>query len=184
MNRWIRSVTRAGLGLVTLAASLVMPATAASANYVPAAGDWGPYYIVNNANHRCLDAAAQGNGANGTRIQIWDCYPPTQHNQMWYLHWLTDDSFEVINDASGTCLDAPAQWGGVDGTPLQLWDCYPPTQYNQMWSLKSMPDGGRRIQGVQSNRALYPAGDGNGSTVQLLYVETTDLRESWTLVQY
>jgi D-alanyl-D-alanine dipeptidase len=179
MNRCLRTVTRAALVLVALAAGLTVPATGAYANYSPQPGDEGPYYIVNAANHRCLDAAAQSNGVNGTRVQIWDCYPPTQHNQMWYVHWLTDYDFELINDASGTCLDAPAQWGGIDGTPLQIWECYPPTQYNQMWRQHPTPNGSW-IQGDQSHRVLDAARNSNGSTVQLLYLDAGIPAELWT----
>ncbi len=130
MNRCIRTLSRAGLGLVALAATLVVPATAASANYSPQPGDEGPFYIVNVANNRCLDAAAQGQGANGTRVQIWDCYPPTQYNQMWRLH-----------------PTAQGSW----------------------------------IQGDQSHRVLDAAQNGNGSTVQLLYLDSGIPGELWTL---
>lgn len=86
-------------------------------------------YIVNRAGNKCLDAAAQGNGANGTPIQLWDCYPPTQYNQMWRVHWLTEYDFQLINVGSGTCL---TPWGTTDGTRLQLWDCL--SNYtNQVW---------------------------------------------------
>jgi endoglucanase len=41
--------------------------------------------FVNPNSGTCLDAVGQGT-ANGTRVQIWDCYGSgTQPNQVWSL---------------------------------------------------------------------------------------------------
>ncbi|WP_117213082.1 RICIN domain-containing protein [Allorhizocola rhizosphaerae] len=94
--------------------------------------------ILNELGHRCLDAAWEGIGGNGTRVQLWDCYGPGQLNQQWYFR-NPDPSdplaTQIVNKASGRCLDATYQSGGVNGTPLQLWDCYGPGQLNQIWYL-------------------------------------------------
>ena len=96
--------------------------------------DYGPYSVTNLAGPRCLDAAAQYNGANGTPVQLWDCYGPGQLNQQWYLRYVSYYSeYQVVNKASGRCLDAAAQYNGANGSPIQLWDCYGPGQLNQVW---------------------------------------------------
>ncbi|GAB3831411.1 hypothetical protein GCM10027610_021500 [Dactylosporangium cerinum] len=56
---------------------------------VPSAQQWvvnGNGTIVNPASGKCLDATGRGT-ANGTGLQIWDCYggPGTQSNQVWSL---------------------------------------------------------------------------------------------------
>lgn len=44
------------------------------------------YPIISKFGGRCLDAAADGIGVNGTPIQLWDCYGTGQLNQRW--RWL------------------------------------------------------------------------------------------------
>jgi hypothetical protein len=43
------------------------------------------YQIRNVQSGRCLDADYHGIGGNGTRVQLWDCYGPGSHNQLWRL---------------------------------------------------------------------------------------------------
>ncbi|MET8764458.1 RICIN domain-containing protein [Lentzea sp. NPDC004782] len=118
----------------TLAATAALVLVLVSGTAARAAED--PVYITSVAGGRCLDAAARYNGANGTPIQLWDCYPPTQYNQMWRVHWLTDWDFQLINVASGRCLEAK-DWSTVSGTRLQLWDCFGLSNKNQIWHAQS-----------------------------------------------
>jgi Ricin-type beta-trefoil lectin domain len=130
-------------------------------------------YIVNLGSGRCLDATAQWNGVNGTPIQLWDCYPPAQYNQMWRIHWLTDYDFQLINVASGRCLDAK-DWGTIDGTKLQLWDCYGLANTNQIWhALLTNTPGARWLQEQHSFKVADADArqiGHNGTPVQLWHL--------------
>lgn len=130
-------------------------------------------YIVNRANNRCLDAAAQWNGQNATPIQLWDCYPPTQYNQMWRIHWVGNTTFQLISVAGGRCLDA-TNLGTADGTRLQLWDCLGPNQTNQIWkALATNTPGHWWIMGQHSSKVVdADAGQigSNGTPVQLWHL--------------
>lgn len=95
----------------------------------------GPVQIRTFQNGRCLDADWHGIGANGTRVQLWDCYGSSSLNQLWYVERSTGSPFvyRIINAHSGRCLDADWHNLGRIGTPLQLWDCYGTASYNQYW---------------------------------------------------
>jgi hypothetical protein len=43
------------------------------------------FQLRNAANNRCLDADYFGFGANGTRVQLWDCYGRASYNQYWRI---------------------------------------------------------------------------------------------------
>ena len=178
MSHWTRKLARAGAGLAVVAAMLA-PAGGASA----AVRTDGPWYLVNRANGRCLDVPAQSGGVNGSRMQLWDCYPPSQTNQMWWRRWRSSNTFELISVASRRCLDAPAQSGGADGTPMQLWDCYPPNQTNQMWRMLSTPTGWH-LQNVKFAKVLDAEAGGlnrNGTKIQLWYLRTANTNQGWEL---
>jgi hypothetical protein len=175
---------RIGIILAVLAAALVVPD-----NNAMAASQDGPYYLVNQANGRCLDAAAQYNGANGTPIQLWDCYPPSQTNQMWYRVWVDDYHFQLVSAVAGNrCLDAYSMHI-TNGTPLQLWDCLGPNQGNQIWSIRYTDVAGiYSIWGLASSRVVdADAGRGglnsNGTKVQLWdYIGGAQTNQRWRLV--
>ncbi|CCH31729.1 RICIN domain-containing protein [Actinosynnema sp. NPDC047251] len=141
-------------------------------------------YIVSRANNRCLDATAQWNGVNGTPIQLWDCYPPTQYNQMWRIHWVSDYEFQLIGVASGRCLDATGM-GTAAGTRLQLWDCLGPNQRNQIWkSLSTNTPGYRWIMGQHSAKVVDAVANqtgSNGTPVQLWHLigDETQTNQRW-----
>lgn len=157
--RW-RVLTSIAVG-VALLVGTAPPASAAEQSYP----------VTNNYNGRCLDAAAEGNGANGTRVQLWDCYGPGQLNQRWYFRSVGYYSeFQIVNVASGLCLDAAAQWGGVNGTPIQLWECYGPGQLNQIWYVYQDGYLNYTIRNKLYPRVLDAAWQsigGNGTPVQL-----------------
>ncbi|MEU9555585.1 RICIN domain-containing protein [Streptomyces fumanus] len=73
--------------------------------------------------NQCLDVDVTGNGANGSKIQVWECNGSSQ--QLWYW-W--DDYFLESARYPGKCIDADLNGGGANGTRLQLWDCNGSTQ--------------------------------------------------------
>jgi len=140
-------------------------------------------YVVNLSSGRCLDAPAQANTA-GTPVQLWDCYPPTQYNQMWRVHWLTDNSFQLRNVASDLCLDS-RDWGTAEGTVLQLWPCYDVTHTNQLWKkLSTATPNAWWLQEQHSYKvadAVWQQIGRNGTRVQLWYLigDETQKNQRW-----
>lgn len=146
--------------------------TAAAATPAAAATDaLGPYPITNNYNGRCLDAAWEYIGSNGTPVQLWDCYGPNSLNQQWYFKPVSGSSeFEIVNVASNRCLDAKLETHGAQGSPVQLWQCYDSHPDNQIWFVYQ--DGYRNytIESKAYRRVLdanLGYGGVNGTPVQL-----------------
>jgi hypothetical protein len=141
-----------------------VPASATPAQ-VTAAAEVDQAIVNDGSGHRCLDAAWQGHGANGTPVQLWDCLGVNQTNQRWYLRWVTPGRFQLVNKAGGRCLDATAQGNGANGTRIQLWDCYGAGQLNQLWEPVWDTAGTFRvaIRNVASRRLLDAAAEGNGA---------------------
>jgi hypothetical protein len=154
--------------IVGLAAGPAVSATPAHAN---------PYTIwefKTVQNGRCLDTDSNGNGNNGTRVQIWDCYPPSQGQEMWALRPVSGyggSAYQLVNQAGGRCLDAPAERGGTNGSPLQLWDCYTPAPANQVWYVyHNGSTAPYIIRSARTGRVLdadYWWGGVNGTPIQL-----------------
>jgi hypothetical protein len=94
----------------------------------------GQFPITTMAYGKCLDADANTQGVNGTKIQIWDCVGDS--NQQWkWQNCQTNGACELVSTAYGKCLDADANTQGIDGTKVQLWDCVGGT--NQYWIISN-----------------------------------------------
>lgn len=149
-----------------------------------ASADMGPYVFANFHNNRCLDADASRIGANGTPVQLWDCYGAGQTNQRWYLRPVDSSlqKFWIVNLASGRCLDATAQWGGVNGTPIQLWDCYGQYQTNQLWYVEGHGYV-YTIRSVAYGRVLDAAWQdiGNNGTPIQLWDDLGHMNQQWSM---
>ncbi|WP_372405855.1 glycoside hydrolase family 19 protein [Streptomyces luteireticuli] len=104
-------------------------------------------------NGKCLDLP-NGNTANGTPVQIWDCNGGG--NQNWSIE---GDQIKVL----GKCLDANAN-GTADGTKVQVWDCNGTGA--QRWTYNA---GTRDVVNYNANKCLDVAGwnSGNGTNTQL-----------------
>ncbi|GAA2974816.1 RICIN domain-containing protein [Actinokineospora diospyrosa] len=89
----------------------VNPVSVASAQWVQIRSEYGN-------GGQCLDADLNGGGANGSKVQLWDCNGTDQ--QKWLLDW---DNPRLVNKKFSACLDADLNGGGANGTKLQLWDC-------------------------------------------------------------
>ncbi|MFF5235172.1 RICIN domain-containing protein [Dactylosporangium sp. NPDC000521] len=131
MNRWISKLGRAGAALLVITAVLVPAGGASAADEVD-----GPWYIVSSAaGNRCLDVPAQSGGGNGTTLQVWDCYPPSQTNQMWRLMAPTV-GWRLQSVGYSKVVQAGPGQGNQNGTGVQSW--YLDTgNLNQAWTLKS-----------------------------------------------
>jgi hypothetical protein len=67
----------------------------------------------------CLDADL-GNGANGTKVQLWHCNGWA--NQQWYFRYPSAAVQSGWGFPYGKCLDADYH-GSPNGAKVQLWDC-------------------------------------------------------------
>lgn len=175
-------VKKMGAVVALLLAMVVVPAA-------PAYAEDEVVYIVNLAGNRCLDAPAEWNGENRSPIQLWECYPPTQYNQMWRIRKVGSEAtspFQLINVASGRCLDV-RDWGTVEGVPVQLYNCFPDAENhsNQLWNLHtSSTPGGYVLRGRHSSQVLDADAHraaGNGAAVQIWYYYSTptQLNQRW-----
>src|SRR4051794_27305876 len=102
--------------VVLLSASFIVSSAAvtqrALAAQVPATGTT----FINGAHGLCLDAAAEGAGANGGKVQSWHCLDDA--NQRWA--WRGN---QLVNGQAGLCLDAPPASNGANGAKVQVWKC-------------------------------------------------------------
>lgn len=78
--------------------------------------------IVGVDSSRCL-TVHENRDANGTVINIYDCYSGAS-NQQWTLKQWSDGSYEVRSNVGSKtrCLDLPNGWAN-DGQNLSLFDC-------------------------------------------------------------
>jgi hypothetical protein len=73
--------------------------------------------IATFANHGlCLDVAGAKN-ANGTPVQLWQCYGGPA--QQWFYN---REKQRIVDPAFGKCLDVRGI-NATPGTPAQIWDC-------------------------------------------------------------
>jgi Ricin-type beta-trefoil lectin domain-like len=66
--------------------------------------DYGFITLSVEASHKCLDADTNGGGANGSKVQIWDC---NDLNQQWWDAYKNNATggFAFVNARFGKCLD-------------------------------------------------------------------------------
>jgi hypothetical protein len=97
----------------------------------------GPYTIVNNFSHMCVDVA-YGSLASGARVQQWDCYNGTP--ERWRFEYVGNVSgeyyYRVRNVNSGKCLevrDGYTDNGGI----IEQYDCWDGPM--QLWTPRTAP---------------------------------------------
>jgi hypothetical protein len=164
-------------GVVASTASAATPtarvATGRALALLPSAIDEGAYTITNKASRKCVDADTNGGGANGTRVQLWDC---NSLNQQAWRFWRTSPGsmvFYIENLKYGKCLDMDLNTFPANGTRVQLWDCN--HQAQQLWSLSDFNNYGMQLRWDPFYTAYSTSvmdadnshGLGNGSRIQL-----------------
>ena len=129
-----RTVSVAVGSMVILMVSMVTGFGVAAAS--AATNTFGPidHSFMNQAHNLCLDAAAQSDGTNGGKVQLWTCLGGA--NQDWVFQPVGAQPAnglwgELVNKAHGLCLDAAAQADGNSGDTVQLWQCIGGP--NQLW---------------------------------------------------
>lgn len=125
------------------------------------------YLIESAAFGRCWDADLGTIGANGTKMQLWDCNEYAA-NQAFYVTRIPEGYLRFQNVQSGRYLDADLGTAGANGTKVQLWD-YRAAAKNQWWADTVNPEGYLRLQSPQNNRYLTGEGSvgSNGTRLQL-----------------
>jgi hypothetical protein len=120
--------------------------------------------------YRCLDADLGTIGANGTKVQLWDCWGG--QNQKWQLN----PNGTIVNLQSHRCLDADLGTIGANGTKVQLWDCWGGQNPHQQWAWRGFAadfipgSGGVYLWNRRSNTCLdadLPTIGANGTKIQL-----------------
>ena len=76
---------------------------------------------------KCLDVR-QGQTANGTQVQIWDCQPDNPNQR-----WIVEDNRVIWAAHPEKCLDVSAG-GTANGTKVQIWNCQRGND-NQRWRM-------------------------------------------------
>jgi hypothetical protein len=125
------------------------------------------YLIESAAFGRCWDADLNTIGANGTKMQLWDC-DVYAANQAFYVTRNPEGFLRFQNVQSGRYLDADLNSIGKNGTKVQLWD-YIAGGKNQWWADTVNAEGFLRLQSGASTRYLTAEGSvgGNGTRLQL-----------------
>jgi Ricin-type beta-trefoil lectin domain-like len=136
---------------------------------------WTPDFIRARYNGKCLDADSTRSGANGTKIQLWDCIPTASNQQWYFVHVHTSGSgrrfYNVRSRAYSKCLDADVSQGPIqDGTKVQLWDCIQGAS-NQWWEFSENFEGDFYLRPyVDASRVLdadISHGSVNGMKIQM-----------------
>jgi hypothetical protein len=138
-----------------------------STNRAAADVDPGPYLLVSAQSGRCWDADLNTIGANGTKMQLWDCNN-TAPNQAFWLTQNPEGYYRFQSYQSGRYLDADLNTIGKNGTKVQLWDFIAGAK-NQWWAGTVNPEGYLRLQSGASPRYLTAEGSAgsNGTRLQL-----------------
>jgi len=138
-----------------------------STNRAAADVDPGPYLLVSAQSGRCWDADLNTIGANGTKMQLWDCNN-TAPNQAFWLTQNPEGFYRFQSYQSGRYLDADLNAIGKNGTKVQLWDFIAGAK-NQWWAGTVNPEGYLRLQSGASPRYLTAEGSAgsNGTRLQL-----------------
>ena len=174
------------LAVVALAVPLA-PCPAASAATTATVARNAVYMerIINRASQRCFEVDRWSQGANGARVQLWDCLDAANLNQNWYATpTSTPGIYKIHTRYNGRCLDADRWSLGRDGTKVQLWDCLADSQTNQNWFLSATREPGVYKIGNQANGRCLDADStsifGNGTRMQLwTCLGDGQLNQSW-----
>src|SRR6218665_434117 len=114
---------------------------------------------------KCVDVP-DGNTANGTRIQLWDCNGTNAQN--WSL--VADGPLRAF----GKCLDV-SNSGTTNGTAIQLWDCNGTSA--QQWIHTPSND----LVNPQANKCLdLPDGNSTSGTKLQLWDCNGTGAQKWT----
>jgi hypothetical protein len=130
-------------------------------------------------NGRCLNADSGGGGANGTRVQLWDCYGTS--NDLWYFDADSTGALYIRSAINGRCLNVDTNGGGGNGSKVQLWDCYDYTPADE-WVQTYDSNGQPQYRNVYSGRCLNAdtsAGGANGSKIQVWDCYDGTTNEEW-----
>jgi len=134
-----------------------------------------PDRIYSYYNSKCMDVDSSRGGANGSKIQLWECIGSAS-NQQWYLtHVYTSGDgiryYNVVSRAYFKCLDADVSSGPVSyGTKVQLWDCLPGAS-NQRWRIDDRAPAGTRWLRSHANTGFVMDADTSRGSVNGMKIQ-------------
>jgi V8-like Glu-specific endopeptidase len=123
--------------------------------------------LQNAKTGKCIDVV-NGNPANGTNAQIWDCTSGNNNENFTLVETSTANVYLVKNSQSGTCLDV-AGGGTTNGTNIQMWQCES-NNPNQLFRFEQFPGQNKfHMVNTLTNKCVDVAGGGttNGTNIQL-----------------
>jgi Ricin-type beta-trefoil lectin domain-like len=88
--------------------------------------------INHSSQNKCVDVTG-GSSNNGAWLQAWDCYGPSQSNQIWQRVLVSGNWYAFIAKHSGKCADV-SEVSQKNGARLHQWDCH--WGGNQQWDLE------------------------------------------------
>ncbi len=132
-------------------------------------GGTTPQEIRNQTSVRCLDANVGTIGANGTKVQLWDCTGAANQN------WSIGSDGTIRNAANGRCLGVAPSVTGRAGISLQTWNC--DSSPNQVWRTSASGVIQNQSTGLNLDADLGTI-NANGTKVQL-WSSTGAANQSW-----
>ena len=172
--RWRRLIAVAVTSVLTVAAALVLPATASAATVDPNA--W--YVLVNRNSGKALDVYNLATN-DGARITQWGRNDGLQ--QQWQFVDSGGGFYRVKSRLSGKVLDV-YNWSTANGGSIVQWSDF--NANNQQWRLADSAGGFVRLISRHSGKALEVQGastaDG-GNIVQ--YDDWGGNNQQWQLVR-
>ena len=154
-------------GYPSAATESAVQASIVSAGYAPYSGGGATGTIVSGlSSSKCVDNN-NGSGANGNKVQIWDCdgYAPAQD-------WTVNGNGTITID--GGCMDITGA-NYSNGTLIELWTCNGGA--NQQWQAVS----GELVNPASGKCLDDPAFNTANGTQLILYTCNGGANQKWTL---
>ncbi|CAG7848974.1 SubName: Full=Uncharacterized protein {ECO:0000313/EMBL:CCA67412.1} [Serendipita indica DSM 11827] len=115
----------------------------------------------------CLDVT-DGVNADGTKLQIWQCYRGSANQAFYYNSW----DYTLSWNGKGKCVDL-TDWSLASGNRIQVWSCSQNNQ-NQLWHVgymaSALPQKSQNGQSGQNNCGTGAAKD----NCQTLWINSMD----------
>ncbi|KAG8767476.1 hypothetical protein FRC16_007354, partial [Serendipita sp. 398] len=116
-----------------------------------------------------IQDVTDGVNADGTKLQIWQCWSGSA-NQGWYYNFW-DNSLSWTN--RGKCLDL-TDWSLANGNRVQIWSCSPGNP-NQFWNVGYMASNlPATSQNGQTGTNNCGTGSSASSLCQTLWLNSYD----------
>ncbi|KIM27910.1 carbohydrate-binding module family 13 protein [Serendipita vermifera MAFF 305830] len=116
---------------------------------------------------KCLDVT-DGNTADGTKLQVWDCYPNSVNQQFYFTR-----DYHLAWTNHGKCVDL-TDGSMANGNKIQLWSCSgtnPNQRVNTGYMFNKQPT---KSQNGQTGTNACGTGSSDSSNCQTLVINSID----------